>query len=145
MKRVKVSPRLISSKRGNANHPQTKGKSLKDLIGFELIALTKTHMIVSKDGQEFTLEFTASDGDCCGFSSIDTVLFRQDDNRPVITNVQYDREDLDGQFVRVTFFGMSKPIAALDASASSGSLWPYGATVMVTCHPLGLEEILANW
>ena len=50
-------------------------KGLKDLVGFQLVDLTKEKILVrSPQGEIYTLFIEDDEGDCCGFNQIDTFL-----------------------------------------------------------------------
>lgn len=66
---------------------------------------------------------------------------------PVITKIEdtEEQEDYGEQKVRITFFGLDKKIAEINASAGSGSGWAYGACVSVWCVENNKSETLASW
>lgn len=124
---------------------------LKDLVGFQLVSINDDEMIVKKDGLSHRLTFHRDEGDCCGFTELETKLLISEDEahrNPVITDIyinEHDGEWGDGNTVRVTFFGEYLPLANVYSYASSGSGWCYGAAVSVECNALNLHEELASW
>ena len=124
--------------------------TLKNLVGFQLVSINDSEIVVKKNGVTHRLTFNRNEGDCCGFTELETKLLisEEDSNRnPVITDVYInEREDnWGGQVVRVTFFGEYLPIANVYSVAGSGSGWCYGAAVSISCDSLKLSEELASW
>ena len=124
-------------------------KGLKDLVGFQLVDLTKEKILVrSPQGEIYTLFIEDDEGDCCGFNQIDTFLSieKNSKNNPIITRVGIrNSESGEGEECEVTFYGGSKILGSIDTYSSSGSGWNYGANVTVRCSPLSLLEILSSW
>ena len=124
-------------------------KGLKDLVGFQLVDLTKEKILVrSPQGEIYTLFIEDDEGDCCGFNQIDTFLSieKNSKNNPIITRVSIHNSELgEGEECEVTFYGDSKILGLIDTCSSSGSGWNYGANVTVRCSPLSLLEILSSW
>lgn len=121
---------------------------LHGLVGFTLVSLNDSEMIVEKDGKRYTLEFDTDGGDCCGYAEISTELLIDGKCNPVITNVQYNgdvNEEDECDSVRITFFGANRALASIYSEAGSGSGWAYGSCATVTCKALGLDEILTSW
>lgn len=70
-----------------------------------------------------------------------------EEENPVITKIEdtEEQEYCREQKVRITFFGLDKKIAEINASAGSESGWGYGACVSVWCVESGKNETLASW
>lgn len=124
--------------------------TLKDLVGFQLVSIDDNEIIVRKNGVINKLTFHRDEGDCCGFTELETKLLITPDEahrNPVITDVYINEHDgeYDGQVVRITFFGEYLPLANVYSYASSGSGWCYGAAVSIDCNALNLHEELASW
>lgn len=125
---------------------------LNDLVGFKLVGLDETGFTIQKGDVSLFVRFDRSDGDCCGFTELETKLLVKEGVEPVITAIEcedvpceYDGVKVDGEKVVVRFFGMDKLIAEVEALASSGSGWCYGACVGVVCDAIGLKECIASW
>lgn len=122
---------------------------IKDLIGFQLVAINDSEIKLKKDDKTFTLSIVEDEGDCCGQNDIETNLFVSDeelDRNPVITNIIVDRhEDEWGETCKAVFFGEEKHIAELETYSSSGSGWCYGACVAIECKALELNKVLSQW
>lgn len=122
-----------------------------DLVGYQLVSINETEIVVKQNRKVFTLHIKEDEGDCCGYNDIETSLFidKEDLTRnPVITKVEMsleDNDDWDGQKCKITFFGESKPIAELNTHSSSGSGWCYGACVSLICDDIELNETLSAW
>lgn len=124
--------------------------TLKGLVGFQLVSIDDNEVIVSKDNREYRLKIIRDEGDCCGFTELETKLLISNEDakrNPVITDVYINEHggEWGGQVVRVTFFGEYLPLANVYTYASSGSGWCYGASVSIDCEPLYLHEELATW
>lgn len=126
--------------------------TIKDLVGYQLISIDASHIVVKKGYKKYVLEIEDECGGCCGFNNINTQLLvsAEELNRnPIITNVTMENEDADdyyyGDAMRVTFFGEAKPLAELCSFSSSGSGWGYGACVTIKCKALRLEEVITSW
>ena len=125
---------------------------LRDLIGFQLVSINGDKLVVRKDNETYTLTFNRDEGDCCGFTELETKLLISEDDfkrNPVITDIYIHECDGDdygyGNTVRVTFFGEYLPLAHIYSYANSGSGWCYGAAVSINCNELNLHEELASW
>lgn len=125
----------------------------KDLVGYHLVDIDDTHIIVKKGDTEYVLRIMEDYGDCCGYNEITTKLFVSETElglNPIITNVEIDKSETergwtDGESCKLTFFGGYKPLAVVDTYSSSGSGWCYGACVSICCEVLGLNEELSSW
>lgn len=126
-------------------------KMLEGLIGAQLVELNGRGFVVRKDGDLVRFSFVEEEGDCCGFSLIETELFISKDElrrNPVITNIQEERledEWCSSDNLVITFFGEQKQIAKIDSVSGSGSGWGYGASVSLRCLKTEEEEILTYW
>lgn len=120
---------------------------LKDLVGYKLEKINDNNVVVSKNNELYVLTFVQDEGDCCGYNDLKTELLLDDNNKPVITNVEYERitSDFDEDHVKITFFGSNKEIAKIDSTSSSGSGWQYGACVTIECKELDIDEIISEW
>lgn len=117
---------------------------LKDLIGYQLVAINDEKIVVEKDDKTFTIEIYEYEGDCCGFNNLE--ITSDIKNNPVITNVKYEEGDaFDSGYSVITFYGLDKKLAEINSYSSSGSGWAYGATVSVVCSELDIDEILSSW
>lgn len=121
--------------------------NLKDLIGFTFVEMKNDIIIVEKNGKFYELDICTDDGDCCGYADFTTTFFIEGKEKPGIIDVKLEDDDPDSEEdrVKVTFFGLHKKIAEINAWASSGSGWCYGACVTITCKALDLEEVIAEW
>ena len=122
----------------------------KDLIGYQLVSIDDTKIVVRKDNTEYVLNIEEDCGDCCGYNEITTKLLISDtelNRNPIITNVEMteDEDDCAGMSGKLTFFGEYKPMAVVDTYSSSGSGWCYGAYVSIHCDVLEINEILSTW
>ena len=127
-------------------------ETIKNLVGYQLISIDASHIVVKKGDKHYVLEIEDDYGGCCGFNNINTQLLisAEELNRnPIITNVTMENEDSDeyysGDAMKVTFFGEAKPIAELYSFSYSGSGWGYGACVTIKCKALKLEEVITSW
>lgn len=122
-------------------------ETMDGLVGFTLEDINDEGMVVSKNGKHYQLFFNTDGNDCCGYATISTKLLIDGKNNPVITKVEYlnSDDDEEGSYLHITFFGLDKAIAEVEATAYSGSGWCYGANATVHCKPLGLDETLACW
>lgn len=122
-------------------------KMLERLIGAQIVKVDECFIEVKKDGKIYTLEIISHDGDCCGYADFETKLFCSQNNKrnPIITNVTKEEGDGGEDSSIVTFFGESKPLAAIESVCGSGSGWEYGAFVKLQCKALDIDEILAEW
>lgn len=120
---------------------------LNDLVGFKLVRLDETGFTIQKGDVRLFVRFDRSDGDCCGFTELETKLLIKEGVEPVITAIECEDVpyEYDGEKAVVRFFGMDKLIAEVEALASSGSGWCYGACVGVVCDAIGLKECIASW
>jgi hypothetical protein len=122
--------------------------NLHDLIGFTFVGTNGDDIItVEKDGKSYELEICIDEGDCCGWADFNTTFYIKGNERPGIVDItlEDDNPDCEEDRVKVTFFGLHKKIAEINAVASSGSGWCYGACVTITCKALALEENIAEW
>ena len=124
--------------------------TIKDLIGFQMVSITEEKIVVRKDGVEHVLDIVEYEGDCCGFNTIERLLMidaEELSRNPVITDIVRRDPDYggEGDACEITFFGESKPLAALNTYSRRGSGWQYGATVRIVCKPIGLDETLSSW
>ena len=124
--------------------------TLKELIGYQLVSIDDTKIVVRKNDSEYTLNIKEYEGDCCGFNEIKTTLLISDTElkcNPIITNVEKEEmeDEYDGMYGKLTFFGEYKPMAIVDGYSSSGSGWCYGACVSIYCSDLGIDEELSSW
>lgn len=121
----------------------------KDLIGYQLVSIDDSKIVVRKGDTEYTLNIEECPGDCCGYNDIVTKLLISDtelNRNPVITNVEITNEvDGHGESGRIAFFGEYKPMAVVDTYSSSGSGWAYGAFVWVYCDALKINEEVSSW
>ena len=122
----------------------------KDLIGYQLVSIDDTKIVVRKDNTEYVLNIEEDYGGCCGYNEIATKLLISDtelNRNPIITNVEMTEEedDYDGMSGKLTFFGEYKPMAVVDTYSSSGSGWCYGACVSIHCDVLGINDELSSW
>ena len=121
----------------------------KDLVGYALVSICDTHIVVRKGDTEYILDIVDDPGDCCGYNEINTKLFVSETElglNPIITNVgMNDDGSYDGDRCELTFFGGYKPLAIVDAFSSSGSGWCYGACVTISCDALKLNETLSSY
>jgi hypothetical protein len=121
----------------------------KDLVGYALVSICDTHIVVRKGDTEYTLNIDEDYGDCCGYNEINTKLFVSETElglNPIITNVELDNtNEYYGDRCKLTFFGGYKPLAIVDAFSSSGSGWCYGACVTISCDALKLNETLSSY
>lgn len=126
---------------------------LKDLIGYQLVYIDETKIIVKKGDKDYILKIEEDYGDCCGFNEIDSNLFiskEEIEKNPVITNIEIIDDDnsdkyRDGHSVKITFYGNNKKLAELDSYSSSGSGWGYGACVNIMCKELNIDEEITHW
>ena len=123
---------------------------LKDLIGYRLEKINDEEIIISKNDKLYVLKFEEDEGDCCGYNELETTLLISDNNKPIITNIEYEdiseNEDWgDNETIKITFFGENKVIATLKSKSSSGSGWNYGACVTVKCKELNIDEVISQW
>lgn len=80
----------------------------KDLIGYQLVSIDDTKIVVRKDNTEYVLNIEEDYGDCCGYNEITTKLLISDtelNRNPIITNVKMTKEedDYDGMSGKLTF------------------------------------------
>ena len=121
----------------------------KDLVGYALVSICDTHIVVRKGDTQYTLNIEDDYGGCCGYNEISTKLFVSETElglNPIITNVMYDDDgSYDGDRCKLTFFGGYKPLAVVETFSSSGSGWCYGACVTISCDALKLNEVLSSY
>ena len=123
---------------------------LKDLIGYRLEKINDEEIIISKNDKLYVLKFEEDEGGCCGYNELETTLLISDNNKPIITNIEYkdisENEDWgDNETIKITFFGENKEIATIKSKSSSGSGWCYGACVTVKCKELNINEVISQW
>ena len=123
---------------------------LKDLIGYRLEKINDEEIIISKNDKLYVLKIQQDEGDCCGYNELETTLLISDNNKPIITNIEYkdisENEDWgDNETIKITFFGENKEIATIKSTSSSGSGWCYGACVTVKCKELNINEVISQW
>lgn len=121
---------------------------LKDLIGYQLVSIDDTKIVVCKGNSTYELLIEDDYGDCCGYNDFSTKLLISEtelERNPIITNVVIEEDDDDGMSAKVTFFGECKPVAELSSFSFSGSGWCYGACVTIVCKELDMNEIITQW
>lgn len=120
----------------------------EELIGAQILSADNDYIEVKKGDKVFQLEIISDNGDCCGYADFTTeLLYSPNDLRnPVITNIEIEeRGDSYQDSSIITFFGESKPLAAIESNAGSGSGWEYGSFVSIHCKALDIDETLASW
>lgn len=124
------------------------------LLGMRLEELTEDYMVVSDSKGKYKLEFVKYDGDCCGYSDVETKLYLDETKKenPIITKIESNRINGEGDFLDVTMFGcyklyveQEKKLAELNFASSSGSGWAYGAAITVRCKALNITEEVTSW
>lgn len=122
------------------------------LIGMQLVSWDDNEktLTVKKGEDLFKLVFDDSDeGDCCGYNDFFVELLVSEDElkrNPVITNLEYEREDGEyGEALHITFLGEAKKIMTVNSESGSGSGWSYGAVVTVKCKGLDIDEAITEW
>lgn len=123
---------------------------IKDLIGYRLEKISNEEIIISKNDKLYVLKFEEDEGNCCGYNELETTLLISDNNKPIITNIEYEdiseNEDWGyNEIIKITFFGENKEIATIKSKSSSGSGWHYGACVTVKCKELNINEVISQW
>lgn len=121
---------------------------LDQLVGCRLKEINDDGFsVIGLDGRLRKFEFDDDGGDCCGFNDISAKLLIDEKDMPVITKVVSvtESDDYKGESCKVTFFGVSKPIAEINTFSYSGSGWYYGATASVVCKETGESEVLSSW
>lgn len=123
---------------------------LEELIGFQLVSINNDAIIVKKNEKEYSIKFEKYEGDCCGYNDLETELLieKNSNNNPIITNVKTNDVNApygDGEAVEIIFYGANKQLAKINSLSSSGSGWCYGATVIVKCKELNIEETITSW
>lgn len=119
-----------------------------NLIGGQITTMTNEGFSVCfANGQVRNFIFMEYEGDCCGYSELQTELFYSEDSKdnPVIVKVEYERDDNDGDLLTITFFGAYAPLAEINSFSYSGSGYGYGAAMSVICKETKEEEILTSW
>ena len=122
--------------------------SLINLIGYQLVSIDDTKIVVRKGNSTYELLIEDDNGDCCGYNDFNTKLLISEtelERNPVITNVEVEEDEDDGMSAKVTFFGEYKPVAELNSFSFSGSGWCYGACVSIVCKELDMDEIITQW
>ena len=123
-------------------------RSIKDLIGFQIISMDRGYIVVKKNGETFILDIEDDGGGCCGFNSISATLKynKNSKDNPIITKVTIEKEeDCNGEACSVCFYGDSKIIGEINSYSSSCTGYRYGATVIIRCNKLNIIEILSKW
>lgn len=120
------------------------------LIGAQVETLSEDEIVVrDKDGETFDISFHTDDGDCCGYTDITKELFFEPNNKnnPIITgwNWSETEESYGGCRVRLTLFGLKKPLAKYEFECNSGSGYCYGATITAVCSLDGKETEICYW
>lgn len=119
------------------------------LIGTQVVTLSKDEIVVkSKNGETFDISFEADNYECCGFKDITKELFFEPNNKnnPIITGWNLsDEGGWDGCRVRLTLFGLKKPLAKYEFECNSGSGWCYGATITAVCSLDNKEVEICCW
>lgn len=120
------------------------------LIGARIVQLSEDEIVVrDKDGETFDISFHTDDGDCCGYTDITKELFFEPNNKnnPIITNWDCfeSEEEYGGCRVRMTLFGLKKPLAKYEFECNSGSGWCYGATITAVCGLDNKEVEICSW
>ena len=129
---------------------------MERLVGMQIVSIEDEVITVeSASGtKQHKLKISSNPSDCCGWASFEAKLFFEPGNQrnPVIVAVGQDHNDSnDGKVNKITFFGEGKPgkntiLATIDSAAGSGSGWPYGACVTITCKELGMNNLtLVEW
>lgn len=118
-----------------------------DLVGAKLIALSDKGFTVEKDGEKYDFEFEVTEGFCCDYAEVKTTLYLEnEDTMPIITNVSECSDDeYEEDRLKVTLFGLYKPIAELEFAAGSQSGWGYGSNVVIKCYATGFSKTLVKW
>lgn len=121
------------------------------LIGAQVETLSEDEIVVrDKDGETFDISFHTDDGDCCGYTDITKELFFEPNNKnnPIITNWDWfesEEHEYGGCRVRLTLFGLKKPLAKYEFECNSGSGWCYGATITAVCGLDDKEVEICSW
>lgn len=121
------------------------------LIGAQVETLSEDEIVVSdKDGETFDISFHTDDGACCGYTDITKELFFEPNNKnnPIITNWDWfesEEHEYGGYRVRLTLFGLKKPLAKYEFECGSGSGWCYGATITAVCGLDNKEVEICRW
>ena len=75
-----------------------------------------------------------------------TLYLENEDTMPVITDVtEYADDEYEEDRLKVTLFGLYKPIAELEFAAGSQSGWGYGSNVVLTCRATDFRKTLVRW
>lgn len=139
--------------------------AFESLIGAKLVELTDKGFTVSKRNdditemnklvygddhedyiEEFKFEFFEDSG-VYGYNKINTQLFIDPNEMPVITKVEMLKEATPRKAkCQVTFFGLDKAIAEINTTSGSSSEWKYGAYVKVEGYFTGKNTVtLSEW
>lgn len=123
----------------------------KSLIGWQLVDLNDETLTVRNphNGEVRHYDFDLDQGDCCGYAELYSQLFISEDEQarnPIITKVEEEfNNDGYSETLSVVFFGEVKKMATIEAEASSGSGWSYGASVCVKLRGTDEEKIAVEW
>lgn len=128
--------------------------NIMELIGSQLISIDDNKIVVQKDNQLYTITICKDYGDCCGYNVVKTTLLvdlEDTKNNPIITNIEcggdvsIEGDVIYGDCTKITFFGLDKDLATLEAASYSGSGWEYGACVTLICKELKINETISQW
>lgn len=116
------------------------------LIGAKLISVSDYEIKIEKDHKVYTLNIEQEQGGCCGYSEVETKLLINEKSKPVITKIEFDRNDnYENDTCLITFFGEYKPLATINSCSGSGSGYYYGACVTIECRDLDICEVITEW
>lgn len=121
---------------------------LDKLIGAQIVDVSEFEILIKLNNQLYTLSIIDEQGDCCGFADFQSQMFFEKDSErnPIITNISLEEDDCDYKVsAKLTFFGENKELAQIDAEASSGSGWMYGASVELHCKELNICETIVEF
>ena len=126
---------------------------LLNMIGMRLVNIEHGRIVLAdKYNHNHTVTFNCY-FDSWEIAEVEATLITDDVNAlPVITSIETrskinnrDEDDSTGMETVITLFGMSKPLAEINAYAGSDSGYKYGATVAITCESLSVDEDIAAW
>ena len=119
------------------------------LIGAQIIKLNEKEIIVkAPNGETLSVNFYEDHGDCCGYTRITKELFFEpnDKDNPVITDVEWCKDENENRYrVRLTLFGVKKPLAEYEFECGSNSGWCYGAAITAMCSFEDSEIGICRW